>query len=112
VEGASLPINDDDAHARSFGSTVTEWDSALFGVDVHVPTVVTRDHLCSVYGLGTLHDGSEGELYDLRDDPQQRVNRFDDPAYAGVRATLHERLMEHEDRPGERAQFGAVMAPV
>jgi hypothetical protein len=40
------------------------------------------------------------------------VNRFDDPAYAGVRATLHERLMKHEDRPGERAQFGAVMAPV
>jgi arylsulfatase A-like enzyme len=112
VEGASLPINDDDAHARSFGSTVTEWDSALFGVDVHVRTVVTRDHLCSEYGPGTLHDGSEGELYDLRDDPQQRVNRFDDPAYAGVRATLHERLMEHEDRPGERAQFGAVMAPV
>ena len=112
VEGASLPINDDDAHARSFGSTVTEWDSALFGVDGHVPTVVTRDHLCSEYGPGTLHDGSEGELYDLRDDPQQRVNRFDDPAYAGVRATLHERLMEHEDRPGERAQFGAVMAPV
>ena len=112
VEGASLPINDDDAHARFFGSPVTEWDSALFGVDVHVRTVVTRDHLCSEYGSGTLHDGSEGELYDLRDDPQQRVNGFDDPAYAGVRATLHERLREHEDRPGERAQFGAVMIPV
>jgi arylsulfatase A-like enzyme len=112
VEGASLPVDDDDAHARSFESTVTEWDSALFGVDVHVRSVVTRGHLYSEYQPGTLHDGSEGELYDLADDPQQRVNRFNDPAFASVREDLHERLVEHEDRPGERAEPGVVMAPV
>jgi arylsulfatase A-like enzyme len=112
VEGASLPLSDDDARARSFDSTVTEWDSALFGVDVHVRSVVTASHLYSEYQPGTLHDGSEGELYDLADDPLQRVNRFSDPAFLDTRATLHERLLAHEERPGERAEPGVVMAPV
>ncbi len=112
TEGAALPINDDDAHARSFTSTVTEWDSALFGVDVHVRSVVTTEHLYTEYRPGTMHDGSEGELYDLADDPLQHVNRFNDPAYAAARATLHERLSAHEDRPGERATPGVLVAPV
>jgi hypothetical protein len=81
-------------------------------VDVHVRSVVTAEHLYSEYQPGTLHDGSEGELYDLRDDPLQRVNLFDDPTFASVRATLHERLTAHEERPGDRAVPGPVMAPV
>jgi len=112
VEGAALPIDDDDAHARSFTSTVTEWDSSLFGIDVHVRSVLTSDHLYTEYRAGTMHDGSEGELYVLGDDPLQRTNRFDDPALAAVRATLAERLLDHHDRPGERAEPGTVMAPV
>jgi hypothetical protein len=40
-----------------------------------------RDHwVCSAYLPGTSHDGTEGELYDLDDDPLQRHNRWDDPA--------------------------------
>ena len=112
VEGAALPRDDDDAKSRSFDATVTEWDSSLFGVSVHVRSVLTADHLYTEYGRGTSHDGTEGELYDLRDDPLQRVNRFDDPVFAGVRATLSERLRAHEERPGERATPGVVMAPV
>ena len=112
VEGAVLPRNDEDAHARSFESTFTEWDSSLFGVDVHVRSVVTSHHLYTEYQAGTMHDGTEGELYDLVDDPLQRVNRFDDPAMANVQATLSERLRAHEDRPGERAKPGALLAPV
>jgi arylsulfatase A-like enzyme len=112
VEGTVLPTNDDDAHARSFESTCTEWDSALFGIDVHVRSVVTAEHLYTEYQAGTMHDGTEGELYDLADDPLQRVNRFDDPAMVNIRVALSERLRAHEDRPGERAVPGAVLAPV
>jgi arylsulfatase A-like enzyme len=112
VEGAVLPRSDDEARSRSFDATFTEWDSALFGVDVHVRTVVTRDYLYTEYSPGTMHDGTEGELYDLGDDPLQRTNRFDDPSYRSVRATLAERLMLHESRPGERATPGALVAPV
>ena len=60
-----LPTSDDEARARSFDATFTEWDSSLFGIDVHVRTVVTKDHLYTEYRAGTMHDGSEGELYDL-----------------------------------------------
>jgi len=112
AEGGALPIDDCDAHSRSFASTITEWDSALFGVDVHVRSVMTSEHLYTEYGPGSLHDGTEGELYDLADDPLQRVNRFDDDALAHVRSMLSERLHDHEVRPGERAVPGVLMAPV
>jgi hypothetical protein len=93
-------------------ATVTEWDSALFGVAVHVRSIMTRDYLYTEYLPGTMHDGSEGELYDLADDPLQRVNRFEDSGYAGVRATLSERLKAHAQRPGDRATPGVLVAPV
>ena len=108
VEAPALPTDDADRDA----ATVTEWDSDLFGVSVHVRSVVTRDHLYTEYQPGTLHDGTEGELYVLADDPLQRVNRFDDPALAGERAVLSERLRAHQNRPGERAEPGVLMAPV
>lgn len=112
VEGAALPVDDDDARNRSFESTATEWDSALFGVDVHVRSLVTERYLYTEYRPGTMHDGSEGELYDLADDPLQRTNRFDDAALAVVRADLGERLEVHEQRPGDRATPGILTAPV
>jgi arylsulfatase A-like enzyme len=112
VEGATLPLDDDDATSRGFESTVTEWDSALFGIDVHVRSVLTHDYLYSEYLPGTMHDGSEGELYDLNDDPLQRVNLFEDPARAADRAALAERLRRHDERPGERATPGLLVAPV
>ncbi|HEY5111255.1 MAG TPA: sulfatase-like hydrolase/transferase [Acidimicrobiales bacterium] len=112
VEGAVLPRSDEDARSRSMDATVTEWDSALFGVAVHVRSILTRDYLYTEYLPGTMHDGSEGELYDLADDPLQRVNRFEDPGYASVRSTLSERLAAHANRPGERATPGVLVAPV
>lgn len=112
VEGVALPRDDDEARAHGEPATVTEWDSALFGVDVHVRTVVTSEYLYTEYGAGTMHDGTEGELYVLVDDPLQRENRYGDPALAAERETLSERLRAHEARPGERATPGVLVAPV
>ena len=112
VEAAALPRSDEEARARSFDATITEWDSSLFGVDVHVRSLVTEQYLYTEYQKGTMHDGSEGELYVLAEDPLQRVNRFSDPAMASVRANLSEVLRAHELRPGERAQPGTLLAPV
>ena len=44
--------------------------------------------MCTAYAPGTVHDGTEGELYDLADDPLQHDNRWDDPALAAVRDDL------------------------
>jgi arylsulfatase A-like enzyme len=112
VEGDVLPVSDEDASSRRFDATVTEWDSAFFGIGVHVRSIVTTDYLYTEYLPGTMHDGTEGELYDLRDDPLQRVNRCSDPDLTHIRAELSERLRTHAERPGDRAKPGVLVAPV
>jgi hypothetical protein len=46
----------------------------------------------------TLESGSgAGEMYDLHNDPYECENRFDDPAYRGLRDALTQRLMARPD---------------
>lgn len=44
--------------------------------------------------LVVFHGLEDGELYDLEADPGEAVNRWNDPAYRGVRAELFERLCD------------------
>jgi len=60
MEGHALPVDDQDADARGFERVLTEWDSELFGVDVHLRTVTVDRWVCTTYGKGTVHDGTEG----------------------------------------------------
>jgi arylsulfatase A-like enzyme len=99
MEGDALPVDDTDAGARRSGRVVTEWDSELLGVDVHLRTITRDGWVCTTYAPGTVHDGTEGELYDLDDDPLQRVNRWDDPALARVRDDLVDDLRSALPRP-------------
>ena len=41
-----------------------------------------------------VHEGIHGghQLYDLELDPDERINRIDDPAYAEIRTSLSEEL--------------------
>ncbi len=110
MQGAALPVSDADADARRFERVITEWDSELFGIDVHLRTIM-RDHwTCTVYRPGTCHDGTEGELYDLSADPLQRVNLWDDPARRAERDALVADLADHE--PPARAPRPLLEAPV
>ena len=99
MEGQALPVDDVDADARGFERVLTEWDSVLFGVGVHLRTITRDGWVCTTYQPGAVHDGSEGELYDLTDDPLQRVNRWDDPASASVRSDLVADLWDHQPMP-------------
>lgn len=110
MEGAALPVDDADAAARGLERVLTEWDSELFGVDVHLRTITRDGWVCTTYRPGTVHDGSEGELYSLADDPLQRVNRWADPALAGVRADLLADLADHQPEP--RLPRRCLEAPV
>jgi arylsulfatase A-like enzyme len=116
MEGRALPTSDADAIARGFDAAITEWDSALFGVDVHLRTVVADGWLLTRCDPGVVHDGTEGELYDLDTDPLQCENRFDDDddgAAAAPRAELLARLAEHDARAVvDRADPGRLVAPV
>jgi arylsulfatase A-like enzyme len=110
MEGRPLPTDDVDAAARGFERVLTEWDSELFGVDVHLRTITRDGFVCTMYQPGFSHDGSEGELYDLSGDPLQQVNRWDDPAWASLRSDLVADLWDHQ--PPVRGPRRRVEAPV
>lgn len=90
MEGRPLPIDDVDADARGFERVTTEWDSRQpDGTEMHLRSITRDDMVLTMYRPGTVHDGTEGELYDLVHDPLQQVNLWDDPA----RRTLREELL-------------------
>ncbi len=114
MEGRPLPMDDQDADARGFERVLTEWDSELFGVAVHLRTITRSGTdgtwVCTTYQPGYVHDGTEGELYDLVDDPPQQVNRWDDPARAALRRDLLADLWDHQ--PATHTPRRRVEAPV
>jgi len=110
MEGKALPVDDADADARHFERVLTEWDSELFGVSVHARTITRDGYVCTTYLPGTAHDGTEGELYDMADDPLQRVNRWADPAFAALRSDLVADLWDHQ--PPMKSPLPTVEAPV
>jgi len=110
MEGAALPVDDDDADRRGFQRVLTEWDSELFGVDVHLRTITRDGWTCSAYQPGFSHDGTEGELYDLVDDPLQQVNRWNDESMGSLRSDLLADLWDHQ--PQMHSPLRRVEAPV
>jgi arylsulfatase A-like enzyme len=110
MEGTSLPVDGTDAEARGFERVLTEWDSELLGVEVHLRTITRDGWVCTTYRPGTVHDGTEGELYDLEDDPLQRANRWDDPAVRALRDDLVADL--HGHLPPARTPRLPLEAPV
>ena len=76
----------------------SEWHvhPSRLGVALQLRTVRTDRYSCT-FELGS----GAGELYDLKEDPEQLVNRFDDPAYVAARHQMEE-LMRM--RPGPALQ--------
>jgi len=62
------------------------------GVGLKLRTVRTRTHKCT-FEL----DSGAGELYDLVHDPEEMVNRFNDPGYGKIRKELEDMMRA---RPG------------
>jgi hypothetical protein len=57
-----------------------------------------------------VHDGTEGELYSLAEDPLQQHNRFHDPAVRALRDDLLADLWDHQ--PPEHRPRLDLEAPV
>jgi arylsulfatase A-like enzyme len=99
MEGQALPVDDADAAARGMERVLTEWDSEHSGVAVHLRTITRDGWVCTTYLPGAVHDGTEGELYSLAEDPLQQVNRWDDPAVRALREDLLADLWAHQPAP-------------
>ena len=95
MQGTPLPVDDADAAAQGRERVLTEWDSEHPSGDTHLRSIYRDGVLCTAYAPGTQHDGGEGELYDLADDPLQHVNLWDDPARRELRDDLVADLDAH-----------------
>lgn len=83
------------------GETACLRDAALVECvdDPHglrLKTIVTEDRKLTWYA-----GQHYGELYDLARDPREKINRWDDPAYAAERARLLGRMLDFSE-PNER----------
>ena len=96
--------------ARGFETSLTEWDSELFGVGIHLRSITAKGHVLTTCLPGSSHDGTEGELYDLVEDPLQQHNLFDEPGNRALRDDLLNQLWDTQPKMVEpKAQ---VVAPV
>ena len=68
-------------------SVVVENDEDYLGLRLR--TLITNRYKLTVYP-----GQSYGEFFDLRDDPGELHNRWDDPAYRSIRQDLHLQLLE------------------
>jgi arylsulfatase A-like enzyme len=105
MQGAALPHADGSGRER----VITEWDSQFDDIDMHLQSIYRDGWTCTVYGAGGVYDGTEGELYDVRDDPLQLHNRWDDPACAALRSDVVADLLDH--LPPARSTRLTVEAP-
>lgn len=95
VEGKALPVSEDEARAQRRERVLTEWDSEHRSVSLHLRTICRDGFVCTAYEQSSLYDGTEGELYDLAADPDQRDNLWDDPARRRLRDELVADLYDH-----------------
>jgi arylsulfatase A-like enzyme len=117
MQGAPLPTAPGTGRER----VLCEWDSQFPGYGMHMRSIYRDGWLCTAYEKSTIgepnglekwfeatgmfggvgpqssvaYEGSEGELYNVDEDPHQFVNRWDDPEYKAVRADLVADLYDH-----------------
>ena len=120
MQGAPLPVTPGSGRER----VITEWDSQFDRCGMHLRSIYRDGWLCTVYEPSTrevgfpaervlratgwkgplpdiVYDGSEGELYDLREDPLQWRNLWDDRARRAIRGDLVADLYAHLPPPRE-----------
>ena len=106
MQGKTLPQAPGGGHERM----ITEWDSDFGGAGLHLRSIYRDGHVCTAYEKSNYYDGTEGELYDLAEDPLQWRNLWDDPACRRRRDALLADLNDH--LPPRRVPALAQVAPV
>ena len=95
AEAPRLPINENEATELGHERVLTEWDSVLFGKIVRLRSICRDGWIATACMPGSLHDGTEGELYNLANDPLQQVNLWSDPSQKSLRDDLLADMWDH-----------------
>ncbi len=106
AQGSPLPVAPGSGRER----VVTEWDSQFPSEGLHLRSMYRDGWLVTAYQPGGGYDGTEGELYDMGEDPWQWHNRWDDPAQRSRRDELVADL--RDSLPPPRPDTLRVEAPV
>jgi len=125
MQGRALPSSPDPTRRRVF----TTFDSQFAQVGMHLSTIYADSMICtryrastrdegghfpfywSIWGRGSdipNYDGTEGELYDLKEDPLGMRNLWNDPRRREIREALTREL---DDIPAAREPCLEVEAP-
>ena len=108
-EGSALPKKEVDIVGK--GLIYTEWDSEHQGITMRLRSVYHEDgFLCTTYGGNHFYDGTEGELYDMNEDPMQTHNRWNDLSLKSTQNDLIETIAN--DLPVWRGDRLPRLAPV
>jgi arylsulfatase A-like enzyme len=111
MQGKPLPQSDAEAARQKRERVFTEWDCThVDGTTVGLRTIYRDGYTITSYLPGTIYDGSEGELYDHKNDPQQWRNLWDDPAYKSLKSDLLADL--RDNLPPVHEPRMACIAPV
>lgn len=110
-EGLPLPLSEQAAAQQSRNLVLTEWDSEHGPIDMHLKSLFHNDGwLITVYEPSHLYGGTEGELYNINEDPDQIINRWDDPDHQSLKTALIAEL--YDKLPSPRAPKLPRLAPV
>lgn len=89
MQGKPLPQSEAAAARQKRERVFTEWDCRhVDGTTVGLRTIHRDGYTITAYLPGTIYDGTEGELYDHGNDPQQWRNLWNDPAYKALKSDL------------------------
>ncbi|HEY6395729.1 MAG TPA: sulfatase-like hydrolase/transferase, partial [Candidatus Binataceae bacterium] len=128
MQGKPLPTAPGSRRER----VITEWDSQFAQVGMHLRSIYRDGYTCTVYEKSTRdigfdlsviaraiapglpmpdirYDGTEGELYNLKEDPMQWRNLWGDPGYAKLKSDLIADL--YGNLPPERVPKLPVESP-
>ena len=106
MQGKALPKTAGGGHERM----ITEWDSQFTNMGMHLRTIHRDGFTCTVVEKSRTFEGTEGELYDHREDSRQWHNLWNDPARRSLRDDLVADLRDH--LPPESATRRPVIASV
>ncbi len=88
VDGRSLPKSQQEADSQGRQAVYTQFEGHTPECSIIMNSVYADGKKCVQYLPTFTYEGTEGEFYDLNEDPTERVNLWDDPRYQGVKSDM------------------------
>ena len=88
MQGTPLPVSNADGDAQGREYTFTQYESHTPDASIVMNSMFANGIKCVVYERTKTYEGTEGELYDLNEDPGELINLWDNPSYASIKADM------------------------